>query len=192
VFRGLYSSTKIKFRILEGLEFMSLRTPCTSIRKQRNPEEPLREGGIVGSVIEKRERISLVSCRPLGAHYMEDLFVTQDRHVMSYGVRRARRHPMVSYRPAIEIRCTTMGREDRFGLRMMSAVDPLKLGASNVEILCHMKTVTLIIIGGIVSAHEKRDSAMDRAARVTYGIDSTGNFQWNFDRKRTQPLRPYV
>ena len=54
--RGLYSSTKIKFRILEGHEFMSPRTSYTSSRKQRNPEEPLREGGIVGSVIEKRER----------------------------------------------------------------------------------------------------------------------------------------
>jgi len=64
-------------------------------------------------------------------------------------------------------------------LRMISAVDPLKLAASNVEILCHMKTVTLIIIGGKVSAHEKRDSTVDRAVRVTYGIDSTGHLQWN-------------
>ena len=64
-------------------------------------------------------------------------------------------------------------------MRMMSAVDPQKLAASNVENLCHMKTVTLIIIGGIVSAHEKRDSNMDRAVRVTYGIDSTGHLQWN-------------
>jgi len=111
---------------------------------------------------------------------MEGLFVKQDGHVRVYGVRRARRHPMVSYRPAIEIRCTTMGREDRFGWRMMSAVDPQKLATSNVEILCHMKTVTLIIIGGIVRAHEKRDSIMDRAVRVTYGIDSTGHLQWNF------------
>jgi len=62
---------------------------------------------------------------------------------------------------------------------MISAGDPLKLAASNVEILCHMKSVTLIIIGGIVSAHEKRDSTVDRAVRVTYGIDSTGHLQWN-------------
>jgi len=62
---------------------------------------------------------------------------------------------------------------------MISAVDPLKRAASNVEILCHMKTVTLIIIGGKVSAHEKRDSTVDRAVRVTYGIDSTGHLQWN-------------
>jgi len=99
---------------------------------------------------------------------MGGLFVIQGGHVRVYGVRRARRHPMVSYGPAIEIRCTTM-----------SVVDPLKLAASNVEILCHMKTVTLIIIGGIVSAHEKRDSTVDRAVRVTYGIDSTGHLQWN-------------
>ena len=110
---------------------------------------------------------------------MEGLFVKQGGHVRVYGVRRARRHPMVSYGPAIEIRCTAMGREDRFGLRMISAVDPLKLAASNVEILCHMKTNTLIIIGGIVSAHEKRDSTVDRAVRVTYGIDTTGHLQWN-------------
>jgi len=62
---------------------------------------------------------------------------------------------------------------------MISAVDPLKLAASNVEILCHMKTVTLIIIGGIVSAHEKRDSTKDRTVQVTYGLDSTGHIQWN-------------
>jgi len=49
-----------------------------------------------------------------------------------------------------------------------------------VEILCHMKTVTLIIIGGIVSAYEKLDSTMDRAVWITYGIDSTGHLQWNF------------
>jgi len=110
---------------------------------------------------------------------MEGLFVKLDGHVRVYGVRRARRHPMVTYGPAIEIRCTTIGREDRFGLRMISAVDPLKLAASKVEILCHMKTVTLIIIGGIVSAHVKRGSIVDRAGRVTYGIDSTGHRQWN-------------
>ena len=72
-----------------------------------------------------------------------------------------------------------MRREDRFELRMMSAADAHKLAASNVPILCHMKTVTLIIIGGIVSAHEKRDSTVDCAVRVTYGIDSTGHLQWN-------------
>jgi len=110
---------------------------------------------------------------------MEGLFVKQGGHVRVYGVRRTRRHPMVSYGPEIEIRCTTMGREDRFGLWMISAVDPLKMPASNVEILCHMKTVTLIIIGGLVSAHEKRDSTVDRAVQVTYGIDSPGHFQWN-------------
>ena len=70
-------------------------------------------------------------------------------------------------------------------MRMISAVDPQKLATSNVEILYHMKTVTLIIIGGIVSAHEKRDSTMDRAVRVTYGIDCTG-------RKRTRPLHRHV
>ena len=65
-------------------------------------------------------------------------------------------------------------------MRMISAVDPLKLAASNVEIPCHMLQVTLVIIGGIVSAHEKRDSIVDRTVRVTYGIDSTGHLQWNF------------
>ena len=64
-------------------------------------------------------------------------------------------------------------------MRMMSAVDPQKLAASNVEIRCHMKTVTRIMIGAIVSAHEKLDSTMDRTVRVTYGIDSTGHLQWN-------------
>ena len=73
-----------------------------------------------------------------------------------------------------------MEMEDRFELRMMSAVDPPKLTVSNVEILCHMTTVTLIIIGGVLSAHEKRDSIMDRTVRVTYGIDSTGHLQRNF------------
>ena len=72
-----------------------------------------------------------------------------------------------------------MGRKDPFELRMMSAVDPQKVVASNVEILCHLKTVTLIIIGGIVSAHEKRDSTMDHTVRVTYDIDCTGHLQWN-------------
>ena len=72
-----------------------------------------------------------------------------------------------------------MGRKDPFELRMMSAVDPQKLATSNVEILYHMKTVTLIIIGGIVSAHEKRDNTMDCTVRVTYGIESTGHLQWN-------------
>ena len=78
-----------------------------------------------------------------------------------YGVRRTRRHPMSSYGPAIEIGFATVGREDRFGLWVISAVDPLKLAMSNVEIPCHMLTVTLVIIGGIVSAHEKRDSIVD-------------------------------
>ena len=73
----------------------------------------------------------------------------------------------------------TVGRKDRFGLRVISAVDPLKLTDSNVEIPCHMLTVTLVIIGGIVSAHEKRDSIVDRAVCVTYGIDSAGHLQWN-------------
>ena len=64
-------------------------------------------------------------------------------------------------------------------MRMMSAVDPQKLTVSNMEILCHMTTVTLIIIGGIVSDYEKRDNTMGCTVRVTYGIDSTGHLQWN-------------
>jgi len=128
----------------------------------------------------KREKkYHSIASRPLGPHYMEGLFVKQGGHVRVYGVRIARWHLMVSYGSAIEIRCTTMGSEDRFGLWMISAVDPLKLAASNVEIPCHMKTVTLIIIGGIVSAHEKQDNTVDRAVRVTYGIDPTGHRQWN-------------
>ena len=94
-----------------------------------------------------------------------------------YGVRRTRRHPMSSYGPAIEIGFTAVGREFRFGLWMISAVDPLKQAASNVEIPCHMLTVTLVIIGGIVNAHEKRDSIVDRAVWVTYGIDSAGHLR---------------
>ena len=96
-----------------------------------------------------------------------------------YGVRRTRRHPMSSNGPAIEIGFNAVGRKDRFELWMISAADPLKLAASNVEIPCHMLTVTLAIIGGIVSAHEKRDSTIDRAVWVIYGIDSAGQFQWN-------------
>ena len=96
-----------------------------------------------------------------------------------YGVRRTRRHPMSSYGPAIELGFATVGREDRFGLWVISAVDPLKLAMSNVEIPCHMLTVTVVIIGGVVSAHEKRDSVVDRAVWVTYGIDSAGHLQWN-------------
>jgi len=95
-----------------------------------------------------------------------------------YDVRRTRRHPMSSYGPAIKKGFATMGRVDRFELWVISAVDPLKLAMSNVEIPCHMLTVTLVIIGGIVSAHEKRDSIVDRTVRVTYGIDSAGHLQW--------------
>ena len=110
---------------------------------------------------------------------MEGLFGKQGGHVRVYGVRSTRRHPMSSYGPAIEIGYATVGRKDRFGLGVISAVDPLKLAASNVEIPCHMLHVTLVIIGGIVSAHEKRDSIVDRAVRVAYGIDSAGHLQWN-------------
>ena len=92
-----------------------------------------------------------------------------------YGVRRTRRHPMSSYGPAIEKGFATVGREDRFGLWVISAVHPLKLAMSNLEIPCHMLTATLVIIGGVVSAHEKRDSIVDRAVWVTYGIDSAGH-----------------
>ena len=53
------------------------------------------------------------------------------------------------------------------------------MAMSNVEIPCHMLTVTLVIIGSIVSAHEKRDSIVDGAVRVTYGIDSDGHLQWD-------------
>ena len=80
-----------------------------------------------GSVIEKRERISLDSCLPLGAHYVEGLFVKQGGNVSVYGVRRTSRHPLSSYGPAIEIGFATVGREDRFRFRVISAVDPLKL-----------------------------------------------------------------
>ena len=83
----------------------------------------------------------------------------------------------MSYGPAIEIGFATVGREDRFGLWVISAVDPLKLAMSNVEIPCHMLTV-LLVIGGVVSAHEKRNSIVDRAVWVTYGIDSAGHLQW--------------
>ena len=103
------------------------------------------------SVIEKRERISLDSRLPLAVHHMEGLFVKEGGHVRVYGVRRTRRHPMSSYGPAIEIGFATVGREDRFGLWVISAVDPLKLAMSNVEIPCHMLTATLVIIGGVVS-----------------------------------------
>jgi len=132
-----------------------------------------------GSAIEKRERISLDSCLPLAIHYMEGVFGKQGCHVRVYAVRRTRRHPMSSYGPAIEIGFATVGRENRFGLWEISAVDPLKLAMSNVEIPCHMLTVTLVIIGSIVSAHEKRDSIVDGAVRVTYGIDSDGHLQWD-------------
>ena len=50
---------------------------------------------------------------------------------------------------------------------------------SNIEILCHTTSVTLIIIGGIVTAHQKRDDTLECTVGVTYGIDSTGHLQWN-------------
>jgi len=108
---------------------------------------------------------------------MEGLLGKEGGHVRVYGVRRTRRHPMSSYGPAIEIGFATVGREDRFGLWVISAVDPLKLAVSNVEIPRHMLTVTLVIIGGKVSAHEKRDSIVDRAVWVTYCIGSAGHLQ---------------
>ena len=85
-----------------------------------------------------------------------------------------------------------MGREDRFELRMMSAIDPQKLTVSNIEILCHMTRVTLIIIGGIVTAHQKRDDTMDCTVGVTYGIDYWPPSMERYDRKRTWSLRRYA